>query len=141
MPTTPIGQHQFLVTLSLDDLVVTETWDEHSEPESTVPLEDHYNGGSNEAIPWEAGRRTKADFTLRRAWSSTRDMPLLKTLDAKLGATCTASIQPLDRDSAPDGDPLIITGNVKTVKGPAGNAAQAGTKAMFELVIKPSTWS
>lgn len=87
------------------------------------------------------GKRSRGDVTLRKAYRK-EVHDVYKTLDARAGdgtlGACTITGAPTDDDGTAWGDPIVITGVLKTVNPPDSSKGSSDA-ARLEIVVKADT--
>src|SRR6059058_3319890 len=114
------------------------TFDTHSGGERSATDTKHRPGGSADEISY-GGPASRGNVTLSRVFDAVKgDTALYKKLDSMVGrARVVITQQPLDADMIPFGDPIVRTGTLIRVTGPATDSNATGV-TMLELEVSTS---
>ena len=123
------GRIQVSVTgVTLDSI----SWDYASGGDPSVDAQ-HYSPGGMQPQVSLSGIATRADLTVRRAWSDVLIAQYLK-LDNAVGSTAKVTYTPLRNSSTSAGTPVTFTGILKEVKRPDYDSGSS-TVVNLELTI------
>lgn len=125
------GMHRAIVRVD----GVPGTWRTAEPPPRTAETREEYDGGDMVNPVVVAGRPRRGEMTVTRGFDPEQDAAELVRLDRLVGRLRTSvSVQDLDNDLTPIGEPRVYLGLLREVQHPTADANSEDTQ-MWGLIL------